>query len=291
MKKMLAAALAALSLLGESASAASVTLSGLADSEDGMSYGVDARFSPTDSWAVGAGVGKNKSSVGGADFSGTSLRLSTDLSLGDFSAGASVQRWKDSNQLRSTTVLGELGWMAANGLSLRALLDDRNLTVQYTTTVLGQPRETHTDFKGTGIGADISWYGTHWNTGARFIDYDYGRSVDRVRAALNSTSTTRFPGVPTLLDTIVTRTAGAPDQQLMATVGRKFSRASLHGDWAMQRDALTHTKVKSVSVTHGYEFGAKLRLDTTVGFSDSGATDTVAFGGVALTLRNQAARD
>jgi hypothetical protein len=289
MKRFLTAALAAWPLLCAPAGAASVTLGTLADSEEGLSYGLDGRFSPTDNWSVGAGVGRNESSVGGEKFAGTSLRVSTDLVMGAWFTGVSVQRWKDSNQLRSTTVLGELGWMAANGLSVSALVDDRNLTVDYAVTVLGQLREAQIDFKGTGFGVDISWFGANWNLGARFIDYSYGRSVDRVRAAIESASTERFPRVNFLLDSIVTRAAGAPDQQFVATLGRQFSRSSLQGDWAMQRDALTHDRVNSLSLTHGYEIGAKLRLDTTLGFSDADGGGTVAFGGLALTLRNQAA--
>jgi hypothetical protein len=188
-------------------------------------------------------------------------------------------------------VLGELGWMAANGLSVSALVDHRDLTVEYTLTVLGVPREAHIDFKGTGFGADVSWFGANWNLGARFLDYSYGRSVDRVRAAIASASTQRFPRVNLLLDSIVTRAAGAPDQQFVATLGRQFSRSSLQGDWAMQRDALTHDRINSLSLIHGYEIGARWQLDTTLGFSDGDTGGTVAFAGLALTLRSQAAAD
>lgn len=288
MNRIIAAMLAASPLLCAPAGAASVTLAGLADSEHGLSYGLDARFSPADSWSLGAGVGRSESSVSGADFAGTSLRLSTDLNLGHFFANAAAQRWKDSGQFKSTTLLGELGWMAESGLSVSALLDDRSMTVDYTMTVQGQPRDAHIDFDGQGFGADISWFGDDWNLGARFIDYSYGRSVDRVRAAIDSANTGRFPRPQLLLDSIVTRAAGAPDRQFAATLGRQFSRSSLQGDWTMERDALTHARIDSLSLTLGYELGAKLRLDTTAGFSDGGAGGTTAFGGLALTLRNQA---
>jgi hypothetical protein len=112
-KSLIATAVAV--LLSARVEAASVVLAGLADGEHGRSYDMDVAFSPTDHWTLGAGSGRSESSVPGAAFSGTSLRLSTDIQLGAVSAGTAVQRWRDSNQLRSTSVLGQVGWMADNG--------------------------------------------------------------------------------------------------------------------------------------------------------------------------------
>jgi hypothetical protein len=291
MNRILAAAFAAALLPCGPASAASFTAATMADTEDGLSYGVSASFAPASNWSIGAAVEQSESDIDGADFSGTAVRLSTDVRVGAFTAGASARRWKDSSQVKSTTVIAELGWMAENGLFVSALLDDRNMRVEYTTTVLGVPREARIDFNGTGYGADLSWFGTDWNIGARYLDYDYGRSVDRVRAALESSSTQRFPLVDTLLGSIVTRAAGAPDQQFMATVGRRFGNSSLQGDWVIQRDALTHNKVKSVSANWGFGISAGLWIDATAGFSDSQSTDSMAFGGLALTWRNQATEE
>ena len=279
-------AAAVLTLVGAQAQAASVTLAGLADSEDGFSYDVDARFSPTDSWSFGAGLGKSEAALTGADFSGTSLRLGTDLSVGAFSAGVSLQQWNDSNQIKSTGVLGQFGWMTDSGLSISALVDDRSVKLQYTTTVLGQIRERTIDFGGTGFGADVSWFGEQWTLGARYIDYDYGSDVDRLRAVLNSPNTGRFPRLQLLIASVVTRAAGAPDRQFAATLGRQFARSSLHGDWGMERDALTRTKFNSLSLTHGYRISPQVQIDTTFGFSDGSVDGTVAYGGLALTLRN-----
>jgi hypothetical protein len=279
-------ALAALTLLVQRVDAASVTLGVLADNEDGTSYDIDAQFAPTDNWYVGAGVGRSESSLTGADFSGTSLRLATDVSLGAFSAGVSMQRWEDSSQLESTDVLAQIGWLADNGFSFGALLDDRRMTVQYTATILGQTQEREIDFEGTGFGADISWFGESWNLGVRYLGYSYGRSVDRVRAVLDSASTDRFPRLQLLMDSVVTRAAGAPDRQFTATLGRQVGRSSLQGDFGLQRDALTGTKVKSLSLTHGHSPGEHVHIDTTLGFSDGGVDGTVAFAGLALTLGN-----
>jgi hypothetical protein len=278
------AAMAAMAAFSAGTEAASVTLSGLLDQNDGRSYDLDGHLPLSDNWSVGAGVGRSESSVTDADFSGTSLRLSTDLAVGGFAAGVSMQRWNDSGQLRSTGVLGQLGWTADNGLSLSGLLDDRSLTLKYSATIAGQLRERQVDFNGTGVGADVSWFGEQWNLGVRYIDYQYGNSMDRVQAVLNAPDTGRFPRLQLLLDSVATRAVGAPDRQFSATFGRQFARASVQGDWSMQRDALSGTQVNSFSLTHGYEFSAQLQIDTTLGFSTGGADGTVAFAGLALTL-------
>jgi hypothetical protein len=289
MNRFLAAALVAGALHGIPATAASVTLATMADTEDGLSYGVSGHFAPSEYWSVGAGIEQSETRLGDADFSGTALRLSTDLYVGGFTGGASVRRWKDSSQVEALTVLVELGWMGQNGLSFSVLMDDRNMTVQYTTTVLGVTRPASIDFNGTGYGADVSWLVADWNLGARFLDYDYGRSVTRVRAAIESAGTQRFPVVDSLLQSIVTRASGAPDQQLLATLGRRFDNSSLQADWSLQRDALTTDKVKTLSLTWGYGLGDRLWLDTTAGISDIAGGDSLVFGGLALTWRQASA--
>ena len=54
----------------------------------------------------------------------------------------------------------------------------------------------------------------------------------------------------------------------------------------MQRDALTGNEVSSLALTHGYAAGEHVHIDTTLGFSDGGVDGTVAFAGLAVTLRN-----
>ncbi len=279
-------AMAALAVFATPAEAVSVTLAGLIDQQDGRSYDLDGRAALTDSWSVGAGIGRNESIVNGADFAGTSLRLSTDLAVGGFSASASLQRWNDAGQVRSTAVLGQLGWSAENGLTASVLLDDRSLTLEYSATIAGQQRVRQVDFDGAGLGGELTWFGDRWNLGLRYIDYSYGRSMDRVRAALNAPDTGRFPRLQLLIESVATRAVGAPDRQFSATLGRQFARASLQGDWNLQRDALSGDEINSYSLTHGYEFSDRLQIDTTLGVSAGGFAGTVAFAGLALTLRN-----
>jgi hypothetical protein len=272
--------------MGSARAEGSLAFSGLFDSEQGRSLDVDARWSPLPSWSLGAGVGSGKSGVPGADLAGTSLRASTDLYLGGFDAGVSLQSWKDSSDLRTRSVRAQAGWSFDGGLGVHALLDARSLDIQYTRQLaLGQARQATVQFDGDGIGAEISFAGERYNAALHFIDYGYGRSLSRVRSALSATDTTRFPRLQLLVGSLVTRAAGAPDQEAGLTVGREFSRTSLQGEWLMLRDALTGERSNSLSLVHSYQVSKHLEIDTTLGFSDGAADGTLAFGGLAFRIR------
>jgi len=279
--------LAVLAGLATQAHGAAVKVGVVADAESGRSFDVDGWFEPTPNWTIGAGAGQSRSTLEGERFSGTSLRVSTDVSLGGFFAGAAAERWKDSGDLQSTVLQGEVGWMSDAGVALSALLVDRSLRVDYTYTVLAQTREGRIDFDGTGLGADVSWFGESWSLGARFIDYRYGNSVDRVRAVIDSPNTDRFPRLQLLVDSVVTRVASAPDRELSAMVGRQFARSSLLGSVQLQRDALTGSDVHGASLSLAYRATGRLEVGATLGFTD-GEAGTVAWGGLALTLRSGA---
>jgi hypothetical protein len=268
------------------AAASSLTVSGLIDGEDGTALDLDGRLSITEDWLIGAGIGRGESELAGEKFSGTSLRASTDLQFGAFFAGASAERWKDSGQLRTTTLRGELGWMSASGLALSALLTDRSLDITYAATVLGEPRELAIQFEGTGLGADVSWYGEAWTASLRFVEYDYGRNVQRVRNVINAPDTDRFPRIQGLIETITTRAAAAPDRELSLLLGRQFARSSLTGDLQLQRDALTGEESWSLGLTLGREMGTQFTLDATLGFTDGDSIGTVPWGGLALSLHS-----
>lgn len=273
--------------LASQAHGAAVKVGAVVDAEEGRSFDLDAWFEPTPNWTIAAGAGQAKSSLEGERFSGTSLRASTDVSLGAFFAGAAAERWKDSGELRSTVLQGEFGWMSDAGVAISALVVDRSLRVDYTFTALGETRTGRVDFEGTGLGADISWYGESWFMGARLVDYQYGNSMERVRAVLNSPNTDRFPRLQLLADSVVTRLAGAPDREISAMVGRQFSRTSVFGSVLTQRDALTGSDLHGVSMALGYRATSRVEIGTTLGFTD-GETGTVAWGGLSLTLRSDA---
>lgn len=263
----------------------SLTLGALADDDDGRSVRLSGHYSPVEALALSASVGHSRARLngGGEEFSGNSVGLGADVSLGAFFASVSGDRWKDSNQLRSTVLNTELGWMSTTGIALSALMTDRDMRVTYETTVLGQTRQRHIDFAGTGFGADLSYFGELWTASARYLDYDYGHSVQRVRAALESPNTDRFPRVDQLLGSIATRAAGTPDHDLSLLLGRQFARTSLSAALQWQRDALTGEKMKSADLTFGWKPAQQLGIDVSAGAS-KGAAGTAWWAGCAVTL-------
>ena len=265
--------------------AGTLTVSGLADGEGGRSVALDGSLWLMPSWLVRAGMGNSESSLETNKLAGTSIQASTRVLLGAFSVGGSYSHWKDSGELTSTLLQGELGWTADSGLAIAALVADRELQIHYSITALGQARERDVDFAGTGLGADISWYGNSWMAGARFLNFGYGSSMDRVRNALNSPETLQFPRLQLLVDSVATRLVGAAELEWSVTVGRQFARTSVHGDWFMQRDALTGDDVHSLSMTLGYRAGKHFEFAFTAGISDA-ESGTVPYGGLAVTVRS-----
>jgi hypothetical protein len=276
----------ALCMAGAARAEGSLTLSGLFDSDQGRSLDADARWAPLPAWSLGVGVGKGKSGLEGSDLSGTSLRASTDLYLGGFDAGVSMQRWKDSSDLDTRSVRGQAGWTFDSGIGLHALLDDRSLDITYTRQPLvGAARQSKVRFDGTGYGAELSFFGARANAAVHFIDYGYGRSMTRVRGVLAATDTTQFPRLQALVASMATRAAGAPDREIGLSLGREFSRSSLQGQWLLQRDALSGENTNSLSLIHSYRISKHLEMDTTLGLSDGAADGTLAFGGLSFRIR------
>jgi hypothetical protein len=277
---------AGLCVTGTTRAEGSLTLSALFDSDRGRSLDADARWAPLPAWSLGAGVGKGESGLEGSDLSGTSLRASTDLYLGGFDAGVSLQRWKDSSDLRTRSVRGQAGWTFDSGIGVHALLDDRSLDITYTRQPpVGAARRSTVQFDGTGYGGEVSFTGTRVNASAYFLDLGYGRSMTRVRSVLAAADTTRFPRLQSLVASITTRAAGAPDRELGVSIGREFSRSSLQGEWLLLRDALTGQNTNSLTLIHSYRFSKHLEMDTTLGLSDGAADGTLAYGGLAFRIR------
>ena len=266
----------------------SLTVSGLFDGEDGRSLALRGRYAPVDALSLGASIGHSRSRFEGSDeaFSGSTIGAAADLALGAFFIGASADRWKDSGQLRSTTLHGEAGWMSNAGVALAALVTSRALRVTYTNTVLAVTRERQIDFKGTGFGADLSYYGETWTAGVGYLAYDYGQNAQRVRAVLESGNTQRFPRLQQLIGSVATRAAGAPDRELSLALGRQFTHLSLQAIVQWQRDALTAEKSRSAGLTLGLTPGKHYGVDFSAGASKGDETDTIGWVGLALTLRS-----
>jgi hypothetical protein len=275
-------------LLAAQAWGSSLTVSGVADGEDGRSIALRGRYAPVEALLLGATVGHSRSRFedSAGEFSGTTLGASADLSLGGFFLGASADRWKDSGQLRSTTLHGEAGWMSNAGVALAALVAHHALRVTYSNTVLGVTRERQIDFEGTGFGADLSYYGEAWTAGVSFLSYDYGQNVARLRTVLESANTERFPRLQQLIGSVATRAAGAPDRELFLALGRQFTHLSLLASWQWQRDALTAEKSRSAGLTLGLAPWKHFGVDVSAGASKGDETDTIGWVGLALTLRS-----
>jgi hypothetical protein len=182
-------------------------------------------------------------------------------------------------------VNGEFGWLNLEGLALSALVAHRDMRVTYTTTLLTE-RQRNIDFTGTGFGGNVTYFGKVWTTGVRFLDYDYGRSVKRVRAVLTDSNTDRFPRVQDLVGSVATRAASAPDRELSFTLGRQFARASrtsLTADLQWQRDALTGDATKGAGLTLSLTPRSHLGVDISGGASKTDGSGTVGWAGVWLT--------
>jgi hypothetical protein len=153
---------------------ASLTLGTLLDSDDAVSWQAVGTVAPARNWLLGAGAGTHDLQFDGERYTGTSLQLATRVNMRSFFAGVSGQHWKDSGDLRSVVLQGELGWMSQSGLTLSLLGSDRSLRAPFTTlNLLGQPLAHEAKSDGQGLGAGIAWTGRGWNLSARFLDYHY----------------------------------------------------------------------------------------------------------------------
>lgn len=266
--------------------AGSLTLGGVVDDDKGRSLDLSGRFAATPAWTLGAGAGHSESEFDGEKFSGNSFNVSSDVALGAFFIGASANRWKDSGELRATVLRGELGWMSAAGVALSALVTHRATRVDYTVNFLGQLRERQIDFDGTGFGGDVSYLGERWTAGVRFLRYDYGNNVERVRQAMESGDTERFPVLARLIGSVATRTAGSPDRELSFLLGREFGEVSVTADVQLLRDALTGDRTKSGGLTVGFKPTPRFGVDVSGGVTDSDVAGNVPWAGLSLTLRS-----
>jgi len=275
-----------ISALMPAAWAGSLTLGGVVDEDSGKSFDLGGRFQATPAWTLGAGVGHSESKFDDQQFSGSSFNVSSDLALGAFFIGASANRWKDSGELRATVLRGELGWMSEAGVAISALVTSRATRIDYTVTFLGQTRERQIDFEGTGFGGDVSYLGEQWTAGVRFLSYDYGNNVERVRAAMESGDTERFPTLARLFGSVATQAAGSPDRELSFMLGREFGKVSVTADMQLLRDALTGGKTNSGGLTLGFKPTPRFSVDVSAGVTDSDVVGNVPWAGLSLTLRS-----
>lgn len=261
------------------------TLAGYVDDADGTSLDLDLYWDVTDWLTLGAGVGSADSSSDLADLSGQALRASVDVRGAAFGGRLGWRNWRDAGDFESDTLSAEFYWRA-DGWRLGLIGERRDFTIDYTLTVLGRPARRTQSFAGTGVGARVAWYGERWGGYLRAVGYDYDATLERVIAASRAPNLARFPRIEALVGSLLTRTAGAIDQDLSAGIERSFRRSSLRLDFSAIRDATRGTDSRAVSLGYRHALTSRFEIETTIGTVDNDELDSVGFAGIALSFRN-----
>ncbi len=255
------------------------------DDEDGRSVDLDLYWDATDWLALAAGAGSTDSASSLADLSGRSLRAAFDVHGEALGARLAWRNWQDGSEFESDVLNGEIYWRH-DGLKLGLIGEQRDIDIGYSITLANRVIERTLAFSGTGVGAEASWYGDVWGVYARGIVYDYDSALDRAIAASQQPNLTRFPRIQGLVASLLTRTAGAIDDDLSVGVERSFQRSGLRLDLARSRDAISQADSTSASVAYRYTLTPRFDIEGTVGVTDTEDRDSVGFAGVTLSLRN-----
>ena len=118
------------------------------------------------------------------------------------------------------------------------------------------------------------------------VAYDYDDQLDRVISASRAPSTRAFPRVASLVNSVLTRTAGALDYQASLGVDRAFARSGLGLDLMRSSDAITGDDSTSLSASWRYDLNARLGLQATLGLTETDGLDSIGFAGLGLSFRN-----
>lgn len=265
----------------------SMQASAFVDDADGTSFDVAAQFRPSESLTLSIGGGQSDTSADATDFSGSSLHGGVDLHRGRFGAALHASRWEDSDQFSSRIVSGELSWTFAESFEVALLLEDRALEVDYTVTgPLGRLVAQNAGFSGNGLGARVSWVGEQWSAYAGGTRYDYDDRLDRLVTASRLPTTSSFPRIAALVNSVLTRTAGAIDHQASVGLERAFARAGIGADVTLSSDALSDTDSTSYSASFRYDLTTHWGVDATLGMTETDGFDSVGFAGLGFSYRN-----
>lgn len=271
----------------EAAPGFSMQAAAFVDDADGTSIDVAAQFRPTESLTLSLGGGQSDTSADATDFSGSSIHGGIDLHRGRFGAALHASQWDDSDQFTSRIVSGELSWTFAESLEVALLLEDRALEVDYTVTgPLGRAVAQNARFSGNGLGARVSWIGEQWSAYAGGTSYDYDDRLDRLVTASRLPTTSRFPRVAALVNSVLTRTAGAIDYQASVGLERAFARAGIGADLTLSSDALSGADSTSYSANFRYDLTTHWGVDATLGMTDTDGFDSVGYAGLGFSYRN-----
>ena len=165
--------------------------------------------------------------------------------------------------------------------------ESRQLDVTYTTTgLLGRTVAQDVRFDGVGLGAELGWAGNAWGGYLRGVSYDYDSQLDRAISASRAPATRAFPRVAALVNSVLTRTAGAIDYQASLGVDRAFSRAGLGADLTLSSDTISGADSASLSLSWRYDLTTRLGIDATLGMTETDGFDSIGFAGVGFSFRN-----
>jgi hypothetical protein len=285
---LVAALGAALASAGTAAASSfSLQASAFVDDADGTSYDVNAQFRPADWLTLSIGAGQSNSSLRATDFNGTAVHGGIDVQRGRFGGGLYADTWEDSDQFASQVYGGRFALSFAESFEAGLLLESRQLEVGYTTTgPLGRTLAQSVRFDGSGIGAELGWYGRAWSGYLRGITYDYDAQLDRLLAVSRAPATRAFPSVASQVNSVLTRTAGAIDYQATLGIDRGFARTGLGASLTLSSDAITGDDSTSISVSWRYALTTRLGVDATLGTTATDGFDSIGFAGLGFSFRN-----
>jgi hypothetical protein len=262
-------------------------VAGYADDADGTSFDVAAQLRPVDWLSLSIGGGQSSVSLVASDFEGSSVRGGVDLRRGRFGAGLHASSWEDSEQFSSQLVEAELSWAFADSLEVALRLEDRRLEVDYATVgAFGRLVPQTASFDGTGVGGRLAWYGREWSAWLDGTSYDYDARLERLVAASRAPSTRGFPRLAVLINSVLTRTAGAIDYQASVGVERSFARAGLGVDLLRSRDSVSGADSTSLGLSFRYDLSAHWGVDAQLGTIDTEGIDRTGFAGLGFSFRN-----
>lgn len=257
------------------------------DDQDGTSYDLNAQFRPAQWLTLFVGAGRSRSSIVATNFDGTSIHGGIDVQRGRFGGGLQASTWDDSDQFTSRVWDGRFAMTFGESFEAGLLLEARQLEVGYTTTgVLGRTISQSVRFDGSGVGAELGWYGRNWSGHLRGIGYDYDEQLDRAIAASRAPATRAFPRMASMVNSVLTRTAGAIDYQASLGVERAFARSGLGLDLTLSSDAITGDDSSSLSVRWRYDLSTHFGVDATLGTTATDGLDSTGFAGLGFSFRN-----
>lgn len=260
------------------------TVSGFVDEDSGKSFDLDLAFVPSERLSFGAGAGRSDGELGATSFAGNSLRAVVDAHGERFGARLRWNRWRDADTFESRTLAFEPYFVAASGLQFTLIAQDRSFDVGYSVTgPAGRVIAQSVSFGGTGIGGELGWYGQAWSAYVRGVSYDYDSKLARAVAAARAPGTRAFPRLAALVNSVLTRTAGALDHEASIGIDRAFARSGLRFDLTGSRDAIDGSDSVSYTLAWRYEFSPRFGIEASVGATDSDATPSTTFAGLSFS--------